>query len=246
MKKHLVILPLAMMAFIFIASPQNASAHETHIYKIGDKFYKFVVGSLNEPVTVDDATGVDLQVNLSDGPHVEEAGYSHEAEEAAVEGLDQTLKVELSAGDKKKTLDLRPKFRSPGQYTAKFYPTVQTTYTYRFFGTLNNVPVDLSFSCNPAGHPKTEDDKSEVKISDKVTRTFKRGAFGCPTAKADLGFPEQSASIYDIQNEVALTKSELSQIQAKADSAKTFGVAGIIIGLLGLVAGAGAWMKRKV
>jgi len=235
------------MALLLMASPQSASAHETHIYKIGNKFYKFVVGSLNEPITVDDNTGVDLRVNLSGGPHVEEAGHDesmeheHALENAPVEGLDQSLKVELIAGDKKKTLDLRPKFATPGNYTAKFYPTLQTTYTYRFFGTLNNVPVDLSFACNPAGHPQTEDDESEVKISDKITRTFKRGAFGCPNAKADLGFPEQAVALNDVA-----TKNQVAESNGAASGARSYGITGIVIGILGLLAGAGAWIKRKV
>lgn len=236
-----------MVAFLVIASPQSASAHETHIYKIGNQFYKFVVGSLNEPITVDDATGVDLRVNLATDEHLEEKGHGHGEEETAVEGLDQNFKVELIAGEKKKTLELRPAFRDAGKYTAKFYPTLQTTYTYRFFGTLNNVPVDLSFSCNPAGHPKSEDDKTEVKISDKITRTFKRGAFGCPSAKADLGFPEQSASLYDINGKIQTAENNLAKTSAKTDTSRTLGITGIVIGILGLIAGAGAWMKgRKV
>lgn len=237
-----------MVAFLVIASPQSASAHETHIYKIGNQFYKFVVGSLNEPITVDDATGVELRVNLAADEHLEEEkSHGHGEGETAVEGLDQNLKVELIAGDKKKTLEFRPAFRDPGKYTAKFYPTLQTTYTYRFFGTLNNVPVDLSFSCNPAGHPKSEDDKTEMKISDKITRTFKRGAFGCPSAKADLGFPEQSAATYDLVNKDNALEGTIAEARAQANSSRSLGITGIVVGLLGLIAGAGAWMKgRKV
>ncbi len=218
MKKQILILPLAMMALLLVTSPQSASAHENHIYKIGDQFYRFTVGSLNEPITVDDTTGVDLHVNRSVGPQEDTKT------ETPIEGLDQNLKVELSAGDKKKTLDLRPTFRDPGKYTAKFYPTIQTTYIYRFFGTLNNVPVDLSFSCHPVGHPQIKDDKSEVKISDNITRTLKRGAFDCPTAKAGLGFPEPA----------------IAQIDAHS-----YGITGIIMGLLGLIAGAGAFLRKR-
>jgi len=229
------------MALLLMASPQSASAHETHIYRIGNQFYKFVVGSLNEPITVDDNTAVDLGVTISGGPHVEEAGHGHTEVATPVEGLDQALKVELIAGDKKKTLDLSPAFGQPGKYKAKFYPTIQTTYTYRFFGTLNNVPIDLSFSCNPAGHPQSEEDESEVRISDNVTRTFKRGAFGCPSSKADLGFPEQAVALTDIA-----TKGQVAEANNSASGARSYGITGIVIGILGLLAGAGAWIKRKV
>jgi len=234
-----------MMAFILIASPQSASAHETHIYKIGNQFYKFVVGSLNEPITVDDNTGVDLGVTISGGPHVEEAGHSHAEVATPVTSLDQTLKVELIAGDKKKVLDLRPAFGAPGKYKAKFYPTVQTTYIYRFFGTLNNIPIDLSFACNPAGDPQVEEDESEVKVSDNVTRTFKRGAFGCPDAKAGLGFPEPAVALTDVATKDQVAQ-QITQSNDAASSARSYGVAGIVVGILGLLAGVGAWTRKKV
>lgn len=242
MKKKLFALSLAMAAFLIIASPQGASAHETHIYKIGNTFYAFVVGSLNEPITVDDATGVELHVNISDGPHPEESGRGHEAESAAVTGLDQTVKVELNAGSARKTLDLRPKFGAPGQYTAKFYPTVQTTYTYRFFGTINSVPIDVSFSCNPAGHPQSEDDESEVKISANVLRTFKRGAFGCPTAKADMGFPEPSASLHELNQKTDAVTARVSDL---APTTRNFILLAMGVGVLGVVLGIAALAKKK-
>jgi len=236
-----------MAAFLVIASPQSALAHENHIYKIGHQAYQFTVGSLNEPITVDDNTGVDLRVIKAPIPGKHEEEKDHHESAGAVEGLDQTLKVEISAGDKKKVLELRPKHGEPGRYTAKFYPTVQTTYTYRFFGTLKEEPIDLSFSCNPAGHPQVEEDKTQVKVSDKVTRLLKRGAFGCPTAKADLGFPEQSAATYDLTNKDKTLESAVAEARNDAGGARSVGIIGIVIGLLGLIAGAGAWMKgRKV
>lgn len=225
-------------SFFVLTFPSAVFAHETHIYRIGNQYYKFVVGSLNEPITVDDATGVDLRVNLSLGPHVTEAGHGHESEEVPVEGLDQSLKVELKAADKTKTLDLRPKFGAPGSYTAKFYPTIQTTYTYRFFGNINDIPIDLSFSCNPAGHPQTEDDTSEVAISDNIVRTFKRGAFGCPTAKADMGFPEQSTSLQELN-----TKSQ--DFEPMVSGARKQANFGILAGILGLAAGGWALFKIR-
>ncbi len=142
MKKSVI----AMVSLAMFIAPQLVSAHETHVYQIGEKTYQFVVGSLNEPIIVDDNTGVELVVTEADAVHEEEVG--HGSAEGAVTGLDQTVQVELQAGDQKKVLALRPKYGAPGTYTAKFYPTVQTTYTYRFFGTVNNVPIDLSFSCN--------------------------------------------------------------------------------------------------
>jgi hypothetical protein len=55
-------------------------------------------------------------------------------------------------------------------------------------GTVNGVPVDLSFACNPTGHVATED-KSVVKVSNDVTRKALIGSFGCPQARQEAEFP---------------------------------------------------------
>jgi hypothetical protein len=207
MKRTLSFLTATMLALLAV---QPALAHEHQTFMIGDTMYDFTVGSLNEPVTVDDKTGVDIRVKklgtMTPGSH--DHG-TVPGTDGAVTGLEETLKVELIAGDKKKILDLSPAYNDPGAYRAPFYPTVQTTFTYRVFGTIENIPVDLSFTCNPAGHPATPEDKTEVKLGEQVTRTEKRGAFGCPVAKAALGFPEESASIRDIAD----TTAELQDAQ---------------------------------
>ncbi|MGB0027968.1 MAG: hypothetical protein WBP64_14120 [Nitrososphaeraceae archaeon] len=50
----------------------------------------------------------------------------------AVNGLENTLKGIVSAGNKNQTFDLEPAFRDLGHYNAPFYPTVHTTYSYTF------------------------------------------------------------------------------------------------------------------
>jgi hypothetical protein len=227
MKKYLVIIGAVLFGIT-----SNAFAHETQEFEIGGVKYQFVVGSINEPITVDDATGVELRVTALGGQTHEEAD-EHEVHVVGgpQAGIEQALKVELIAGDKKKQLELRPAFGQKGLYTAKFYPTVETTYTYRFFGTLNNTPVDLSFTCNPAGHPQTPEDTSSVEISDEVTRTLKKGAFGCPAAKAGLGFPEQSASI----NELTKTSAGLAtRVDDLSVTSRNFTIASIVVALLAL------------
>lgn len=236
--KKLYSLPLAIAALVFTISPQLASAHGHTSFEINEKVYSFVVGSLNEPVAVDDKTGVDLRVTrMTHAEHEAiEAGATITAKPLA--GLETTLKVELQAGDKKKVLDFSPAFRDPGAYRAYFTPTIQTTYAYRIFGTLDGTPFDYTFTCNPAGHPRSEDDKTEVEVSAGVKRIEQGGAFGCPVAKADLGFPEASMTTYDLKNAVSEAKNQ-------ADSSGTKGMVGIVVGVLGLVAGVGAWMRKK-
>lgn len=230
--KHVPFLSFGLATTLFLA-PLSAFAHANQVFRIGDRSYSFEAGSLNEPLIVDDKSGVYLNVSLAADEATEGGGEDHHANaESAVLGLEQTLKVELIAGEKKKTLDLTPIRDEPGGYSATFIPTIPTTFTYRFFGTINNVPVDISFACNPAGHPQTEEDSTEVPMGENVTRILKRGAFGCPRPKEDIGFPEPATALY--------TLNERTQ-----NAGIDWGVVGAILGGLGLVAGAGAWMKKN-
>jgi hypothetical protein len=65
---------------------------------------------------------------------------------------------------------------------------VATTYRVRLFGTLTDLPIDLTFACHPLGHVSLED-KNPVKLSEQVTREALIGSFGCPAARTDAEFP---------------------------------------------------------
>lgn len=216
---------IAVFALLALMLPVSAFAHEVQVFEINGEQYQFVIGSLNEPLVVDDKSGVDLRVSMPE--HEGMAATDHHATGGVVTGLEETLKVELIAGDKKKTLDLSPVYNTPGSYKAPFYPTVATTLSYRVFGTINDTPVDLTFSCSAAGHTEAKEDTTRVQISDKVFRVSKTGAYGCPTEKADMGFPEASASVADLQ-------SSASQ-----------GMWGIGFGVLGIALAGFALMRKS-
>lgn len=224
-----------------VLMPLSSFAHEHQVFRIGNKTYEFTIGSLNEPIVIDDKTGVDLRVvavggSADDhGDHAADFGdHGDHAAGIPVMGLEQTLKVELIAGNQKKVQDLSPAFGAPGAYKTVFYPTVQTTFSYRLFGKINDVPVDLTFTCNPAGHPRAEDDNSEVKLSEGVTRIKKSGAFGCAVAKGDLGFPEKSASLVDLNNGHGNLNNSVSMLKGLAGLALLLGVAGTAVGVLAM------------
>ncbi len=212
----------ALAAAALLLLPLAASAHAHQTFRIGDKTYSFVMGSLAEPVVVDDKTGVDVAVT----EHIK-----GKEDGTPVLGLEQTLRVEISAGNATKTLPLTAQYGKDGSYKAVFIPTIETTYTYRLTGTINGVQVDLPFTCNPAGHPRTEDDTTETPVSEGVTRISMGGAFGCPLGKADLGFPEPSTTSYDLQE--------------AANAGSMAGIAGLVLGMLGLVAGVASWVKAS-
>ena len=131
-------------------------------------------------------------------------------EGAPVEGLDETLQVEIVVGNNTKVLQLEPAFGEPGAYEAPFYPTVATTYTYRLFGTINNTPVDLAFTCTPTGEAgEAAPDNSTEQVSEGVVRKGIEGGYGCPAPLTDAGFPEPLMSNYEITTMLEQLRSEV-------------------------------------
>lgn len=163
-------------------------AHERQLVQIGTSDYLLVVGFLHEPVSTGDRSGLDLRIVLPDHTNPLDA---RAPEVKPVDNLDKTLKVEVKAGPHARVFDLKPTYAAPGRYEVVFYPTVATTYSFRLFGTVDKVPVDLAFACNPLGHVSVED-KNTVKLSEQVTRKALIGSFGCPAARADAEFPPAS------------------------------------------------------
>jgi hypothetical protein len=162
-----------------------AAAHQRQLLQIGTTDYLVVIGFVNEPVYTGDKSGVDLAVMRPDPSNPTDA---RAAEVKPLDNLDKTLKVEVKAGPHARVFDLKPVYRTPGRYDAVFYPTVATTYSFRLFGTVNDVPVDLTFACNPLGHVSVEEN-STLPLSEHVTRKALVGSFGCPAARTDAEFP---------------------------------------------------------
>jgi hypothetical protein len=97
------------------------------------------------------------------------------------------------------TSDLEPAFGELGSYESEtFYPTIETTYSFRIFGDINGTSFDQTFACNPTGGEATKSDNSTVQISQDVVRKALNGGFGCPEPR--LGFPEPYLPNVDIQS----------------------------------------------
>lgn len=209
---------IAVVAFTLFLLPAVTFAHEVRMYEINGVEYEMVVGSLNEPVIVDDKTGVSIEI-VRDG--------------AFLTGAQDMLQVEMTAGDTSRVVNLEPVHGYEGSYKAPFIATVPTTLTYRFFGELEGTPVDLTFTCNPAGHPQAAEDTSRTDISEGVVQTLKRGAFGCPQPKEAFGFPEEAPSEVTLAQNVG----ELSDmVTENEDQNGTSGVVGLVAILLSLLA----------
>jgi hypothetical protein len=187
-----------ILVFPSVLASQNVIAHEERLYTIGDKDYWITVGSINEPVFIDDKSGAEAFIALADPA---DPLNSDSNGTTNVEGLEKTIKFEISAGDKKKEIEVEPAWQDPGHYEATFYPTIETTYNYRLFGAINNVTVSLDFQCalGEVGEEESQDNSTK-QISEGVTLKAQRGGFGCPASRADVGFPEPYVSDNELVN----------------------------------------------
>jgi hypothetical protein len=188
------------MLFISSVAPmQLASAHQRKLFTIDDKDYLFVVGSIGEPLFVDDKSGVTFSAFW---PDPSDPLNSNANSTEPIEGLENMLKVEISAGDKNKTLAFEPAFGGIGVYEAVFVPTIEATYNYTLFGNINGTDFRETWTCSPAGESVLAQDNSTVQISTDVTRKGVSGSFGCPQSRDSIGFPEPYLSNNEIVNKI--------------------------------------------
>jgi hypothetical protein len=228
LKNSLFVLVFFVAFSIF---PEFVLAHERQVIEIGNEEYLFVIGSLNEPVVVDDKSGIDLRVMLADQ---DDPGNSSAPGAQPVEGLDTALQAELIADGKKKLLSLSPVYREPGAYKAVFYPTSAAQLTYRIFGSINGTMIDLNFSCHPGGHVMGgAPDTARVALSTGVTRIFQAGSFGCPADKAGFGFPDPSISLVDSGKDIFADRGAM--VNHKSDAAVIIALMAVVIAIYSLL-----------
>ena len=55
-----------ILVFSSVLASQKVFAHEERLYTIGDKDYWITVGSINEPVFIDDKSGAEAFIALAD------------------------------------------------------------------------------------------------------------------------------------------------------------------------------------
>jgi hypothetical protein len=186
-------------------------AHQKQLYTIGNDKFLFAAGFLNEPVYVDDKSGVDLYAYT---PDPKDPMSTDSNSTKPIEELQDSLKAEISAGPKIKVLDLEPDEEQPGHYTASFIPDVETTYKFRIFGNLSGSPISIDFSCSPgAVSEDTIISNSTEKISDTVTRNGVVGGYECPAPRSDGAFPEPILSNVDIGKKISEIENRISAME---------------------------------
>jgi hypothetical protein len=129
---HKVLRAFMLALFIAVLHPFAVAAHG-HT-EVGD--YEFVIGFHNEPAYQGEPNGLDLFVtNLTTGE--------------PVNGLEETLRVELIYGASKQELEMRTQFGQDGAYTADVIPTEAGDYTWHIWGDVEGTPVDISMASSP-------------------------------------------------------------------------------------------------
>lgn len=121
---------LSIMMLLMLALLATVSAHEGR--EVGDGKYLVEFGWRIEPA----------YTTLLNGP---ELTVSTHGDEQPVEGLDETLEIEVSYGGKSKMLRLRAISDSPGSYTADLMPTQPGDYTFHLTGTIGDAVIDEVF-----------------------------------------------------------------------------------------------------
>jgi hypothetical protein len=199
-------------------APSPADAHERR--QVGP--YSFVVGFQGEPAYVEEPNGTSLAVSRDGQP---------------VEGVDKTLKVEVTTGGDSRTFDLKPVFNRPGSYVAEFIPTKSGPFAFRFFGKIENLDVNERFESGPNRFDEVKS-KKELQFPAAVPTNGELAA-QVQQARPAEGSPSAGAP----------TAAELQQALDRADSARTtafvVGGAGILFGLLGLGLAALALAGRR-
>ena len=125
-------LALATAVTLFLVTVSGTLAHGRT--EVGN--YELVIGFHNEPAYQGEPNGLDLFIT------------NIETEEP-VNGLEETLRVEIIYGSSNRELELRTQFGQEGAYTADTLPTEAGDYTWHIWGEIEGTPVDVSMTSSP-------------------------------------------------------------------------------------------------
>ncbi|MBI4296330.1 MAG: hypothetical protein HY667_04345 [Chloroflexi bacterium] len=189
-----VIAVLSVFAFM----SGNAFAHERR--NVGK--YQFVVGFMAEPAIEGVVNGVSLRVTNTETNQ-------------PVEGLEKTLKVELTSGATSTVTDLRTVFREPGHYILELIPTRPGQYVFRFFGTIEGLNVNERFESGP-------------------------GRFNDVESSQELQFPDKLPTLREITGVSQSAQQTALEVQDVASTARTIAIIGVALAVVGVALSLGS------
>ncbi len=197
-----------------------ASAHEAR--KVGR--YNVEVGFGDEPAY----SGVKNSVVM----------FLHDAADKPVVDLSDTLRVDVSlASDEaqKLSLTMQPNFEvgedasgTPGDYRAWFIPTAPGAYTFHFTGSIKGQPVDQKFTSSPTTFDEVQD-PAQVEFPAKDPTT------GQLSARLDR----------ETQRLTLAVAAGRQQAKDEAGTARLIAIVAVVVGALGLAAGAYGLLRKR-
>jgi hypothetical protein len=140
-----------------------------------------------------------------------------------VTGLEQTIKAQASIEGKNLDVAVRPRFNTLGAYDGRMIPTKEGAYTFTFTGTVEGMTLNEKFTAGP-------------------------GTFGL--IEEGVQFPDPLVSNQQLDESLSGLEQRVVTLESgdsgggDSDSAMTVGIAGVVIGLLGLAL-AGFSLMRK-
>ena len=179
--------------------------------------YAFVVGWGTEPGFANQPNGPEVTITKG------------QKEDPVVEGVELT--VDVTFGEATTMYEMEPGFivgvfGEPGNYSSDLVPTRAGTYEFHIYGTVEGTEVDETFTSGPETFNDIEDPAE----------------FAFP--QADPNNSQLASRVQQESQRVAALESETKDDVA---AARIFGVVGLIVGAVGLVAAltVGALALRK-
>ncbi len=184
-------LALTAAAALFLVAVRGTSAHG-HT-EVGN--YELVIGFHNEPAFQGEPNGLDLFVtNIETGE--------------AVNGLEETLRVEIIFGSSTEELEMRTQFGLEGAYTADILPSDAGDYTWRIWGDIEGTPVDVSMTSSP-------------------------DTFSAVEPKSAVSFPNPEPSTADLSAQADAAAQSAQTALIVAGIALALGLVGLVVGFMG-------------
>jgi hypothetical protein len=128
---------LSALLFVMVGTGVAAAHEERDVAG-----YSFAVGFIDEPVFVGQRSGLEFFVNKGTTP---------------VDGLEKTLKAEVSYQGQKRELPISARDDTHGTYESVFIPTAAGPYTFHIFGSIEGTSIDESFTSSPTGFDEVQD-----------------------------------------------------------------------------------------
>ena len=164
--------------------------------------------------------------------------HQHEPEPVGVEGLQNTLQVEVThvPSNVSKVMNLRAVYNDPGHYAADLIPTSPGHYRFRFFGSIEGEQIDATFDSKAGGG-----DFDDVQVATAIH-----------FPDAVVSARELESALRGLQTTVGELESTVRGLQTDSDgphdeddvgdagSSMTIAIIGIVLGATGAAVGGGA------